>query len=281
MAILYAILSLVSASCNDFLFSRVSRNGIPRGLFILVIGLVSLLAFVFVPWDAGCSREATWVWGAISGFFSLTANILLIEAMRLEDASLCSTIYRMNLLVVVLWATLFLGESLQWQQWLGVCLTIGAILAFMPGGLKSRQGATVFRTGFLLALLACLLRGGMGLAYKYGFAAGADRSGILALTGVAWILGGALYGLWRDRPYRRPDGRTLLLSIVSGGLVVGITFFMAAALQCGQASVVMPIANMSFIGTLLLNLAAGHEKLTARKTAAALCGAAAILLLTT
>ena len=121
----------------------------------------------------------------------------------------------------------------------------------------------------------------MGLSYKYGFAAGAARPGILMLTGVAWILGGLLYGLWRDRPRRRPDGRTLLLAVVSGALVVGITFFMAAALQYGQASVVMPIANMSFIGTLLLNLAAGHEKLTARKTVAAVCGAGAILLLTT
>lgn len=279
MAIVFAFLSLFSAACNDFLFSRVSRKGLPRGQFFVVVGIIWTLSFAFLPWGDECSASATWFWGCFSGLLSLVSNILLIESMRKADASLCSTLFRMNLLVVVLWATIFLKESLSLPQWIGVALAVGAILSYLPSR-QAGQSSSTAHLGFILALLACLLRGGMSLTYKYGFAAGAARNGILAIDGTFWIVGGFLYSLWRDRPFQRPGWRPLCLAVLSGALVVGITFFMAAALQLGQASIVMPIANMSFIGTLLLSLLARQEKLTVKKAFAALCGAGAIILLT-
>jgi len=62
-------------------------------------------------------------------------------------------------------------------------------------------------------------------------------------------------------------------------LVAGIIYFMAKSLLYGKASIVSPIAQMSFLGTLLLSMVFLKEKLTFRKGLGMACGLAAILLL--
>ena len=54
---------------------------------------------------------------------------------------------------------------------------------------------------------------------------------------------------------------------------------MAKALQYGAAGVVLSIAQMSFLGTLLLSVLFLKEKLEKFKVAGIVCGVAAILLL--
>ncbi len=50
--------------------------------------------------------QTTLFWGCASGFLSVSANILLIEAMGMQSAGICSTIYRLNLVPAVLGAWL-------------------------------------------------------------------------------------------------------------------------------------------------------------------------------
>ena len=69
------------------------------------------------------------------------------------------------------------------------------------------------------------------------------------------------------------------MSSVSGLLVAGIVFFMAQSLALAKASIVLPIAQMSFLGTLTLSAIFLKERLTFPKILGILCGIAAILLL--
>ena len=130
-----------------------------------------------------------------------------------------------------------------------------------------------------LVLAAALFRAAMGLSYKYAFLHNADRMGIILLNSFCWIAGGLLYTLLRE-----PRGLTLTRSfwgygLVSGALVTGIVLFMALSLQHGDAAVVLPIAQMSFIATALLGVAVLHESLKKRKVLGMLFGTLAILLL--
>ena len=61
--------------------------------------------------------------------------------------------------------------------------------------------------------------------------------------------------------------------------VYGIVKSLITALQFGEASVVIPIANMSFIMALLIALALRMERLSMRKTTAIAIAVAAIVLL--
>ncbi len=202
-----------------------------------------------------------------------------MEAMERQSAGVCSTIYRLNMILVVLGATLFLGETLSILQWTGILLAVLAVLAFLPGKQDAGAADGVRKTGFYLVLAAAVLRAGMGLSYKYGFLQDADRNGVTLINSLFWIGGGILYALLRERQLHLPGRKLLLYGVFSGLLVAGIVFFMAASLHLGNAGIVLPIAQMSFLGTLLLSVLILKERIDVMKIAAVLCGAGAILLL--
>lgn len=275
MPILFAFCCLGFSAVNDFIFKLFARKERSRGLFVALIGAVWLLLLVWLPRDPETSPAATWVWGSISGLFSVAGNLLLIEAMGRQSAGLCSTIYRLNLVLVVAGAWLFLGESLTAAQFAGVVLALTAIVAFLP----KRDGVHLEKLGFRLVVLAAVLRAGMGLAYRYGFLHGADRNGVIVINSLFWIVGGLLYALLREKHLAAPSRKLLVYGAVSGILVVGIVFFMAAALQSGAAGIVLPIAQMSFLGTYLLGMAFLKEPLTPRGVLALVAGIAGVALL--
>jgi uncharacterized membrane protein len=66
---------------------------------------------------------------------------------------------------------------------------------------------------------------------------------------------------------------------VSGLLVFLIVNFLIAAIARGEASVVIPIANLSFVAAMLISVALGMEHLSGRKITAIGCAMAAIGLL--
>jgi uncharacterized membrane protein len=54
-------------------------------------------------------------------------------------------------------------------------------------------------------------------------------------------------------------------ALLSGLLVLGVANFLMLAVNCGEASVVIPIANMSFVIALLLSAGLKMERITPRK----------------
>jgi uncharacterized membrane protein len=63
-------------------------------------------------------------------------------------------------------------------------------------------------------------------------------------------------------------GKKAAYSLVSGILVFLIVNFLLMAIERGEASIVIPVANMSFVIALLLSVGFGMERLTSRKLAA-------------
>ena len=139
MAVVFAFCCLVFAACNDLVFKVFTRKQRSKGSFISLIGITWLLALVWLPRSPESNPLMTVLWGCISGVFSVSSNILLMEAMERQSAGVCSTIYRLNMILVVLGATLFLGETLSILQWTGILLAVLAVLAFLPG--KQDAGA--------------------------------------------------------------------------------------------------------------------------------------------
>ena len=67
--------------------------------------------------------------------------------------------------------------------------------------------------------------------------------------------------------------------MLSSFLVIGIVNFLMLAVQHGDASTVIPIANMSFVIALLVPVASKMEILTAKKIGAMAFAITSILLL--
>jgi len=283
MAIFWAFACMFFAACNDLLFKFFAGKNRGNGFFVSVVGVVWLavtLAFALMD-KMPASWEATIFWGAVSGFFSLAGNLMMLDAMRSLDAGVCSTIYRLNLVPVTVGAALILNENITLLQYVGIASACLAVLAFIP----RNQNEVKRKLGwaFVIMIGASLMRAGMGLSYRYGFLHGASEKYVVVINSLFWIFGGVIYAFWRERhlmPFSRTDWKNVFfLGGLSGALVTGIVITMALSLKLGSASVVLPIAQMSFLVTGALGIILLKEKLTKGKALAFLLGVAAILLL--
>ena len=281
MAILLAFCCLGFAAVNDFIFKLYARKKRSRGVFVFAVGVVYTILVSFLPDWWGRSYLATLGWGLVCGIFSVVGNILLIESMSRLSAGMCSTVYRLNLLLVVPLAMLFFHESLQHYQWIGIIAALLAVVAFMPVGEKSVIGR---KLDYVMLILAMTMRAGLGLANKAALLGHqASENGIQIVVGWSWIVGGLVYYFLREYrpmpPARAFDRKTFGYGALSGVFVAGIIFFMVKSLKYGEASIVLPIQQMSFLATFFLGVIFLKEKVTPRKIAALGCGVVALLLL--
>ena len=282
MAILLAFCCLGFAAVNDFVFKLYARKERSRGVFVFAVGVVYTILVSLLPDWWGKSYLATLGWGVLCGIFSVVGNILLIESMSRLSAGMCSTVYRLNLLLVVPLALVFFDESLLWYQWIGIAAALLAVIAFMPVGEKVVAGR---KSDYVMLILAMTMRAGLGLATKK--AASLDpavsKNGIQIVIGWCWIVGGLIYYLLKEYrplpPARAFDRKTFGYGALSGIFVAGIIFFMVKSLKYGEASIVLPIQQMSFLATFFLGVIFLKEKITPRKVAALACGVIALLLL--
>ena len=281
LGVLCAFACLILTALNDFVFKLFARKERSKGLFVAIIGVFWLLALLPLPHGEKVNWTATILWGSISGFFSAGGNILLIEGMSRQSAGLCSLIYRLNMVPVIIGASLFLGQTTGPLQYVGIACAIGAILLFQWGNSSGNSEAKKKVTaGIILVVIASLMRAGMGLSYDYGFDVGADKNAVPQINSLFWIVGGLLYAFTRERKMLRERDKKLLgYGALSGILVSGIVVFMAWSLAYGDAVIVLPIAQMGFILTFLLGVIFLKEPFRKKHIAALLCGIAAVILL--
>ena len=281
LGIVFALFCLVLTALNDFMFKLFTRTERSKGLFCMIVGICWTAALSWTLRDAGAvDWKATLFWGSVSGVLSAGGNMLLIEGMARQSAGLCSLIYRLNLVPVVLGAGLVLGEVPSMRQYIGIVLAFMAIILFQWGSGRGADGKMKWAfQAVILVGIAAVMRAAMGLSYKYGFLHGADRNWVPFINSLFWIFGGLLYAFLRERGRLKFDRTLTGYGAGSGILVSGIIFFMAGSLYYGKAAVVLPIAQMSFIGTFVLGVFFLKERFSQAHIPALLCGVAAVLLL--
>lgn len=277
--IFLALLSMICAAANDFVFKLYARRRGSVGAYLAVIGII--WAFVFTvglpSWDCLLDRK-TAQWGILSGVFSITANILFVKALVKEDVGICSTIYRLNLVPAAFLAFILFKEPITVPRLTAITAGVAAILLFSwPAGKAISK--PVLSASILLIVLASFLRAGMGLSYKAGLLNGGNEYGLLAVNGLIWIVGGTICHFVVDREKWRIPSSVLSYGGLSGALVCGIVLFMMLALKYGDASLVLPVTQMSFALTALAGVVLMKEPLTARKFAGVSLGIFCILLM--
>jgi len=279
--ILFALGSLLFAALNDLVFKFYARKQRSRGIYVAVIGMVWASVFMITAKKFGCSENfnITLMWGLISGLFSVIANIMLIESMTSSEVGICATIYRLNLVPAALFAFIFLKENISLWKIIGILCALVSVLAFTPAS-EHRYNIKNKYSGFFLVIVAGLLRAGMGLSYKYGLSQGADKYYLLAINGGIWIIGGLTYLIIKERKSLYMLKKPFTYGIISGILVCGIVFFMATALQYGDASIVLPITQLSFIATGIIGVFVLKESFNMKKIIGLCSGVLCILFMT-
>ncbi len=283
-AILFALLSLLSAGLLDVVYKRYSRKERSRGTYIFGIGLVwcVLQAAVVSIGDEALLIDATSVkYGLFAGLCLTLSNLLLLESLTHINISLGSTIYRLNTIGVIIMAFLFLGEDIGGVKLLGVALGILAVgLLYHPDSAPvAQEKQKQFLPFFLMAIAASLFRAGYGVITRGGILHQADPQTMLLICALSWVVGGALYARLREGRFRLTL-KKISYALVSGVLVFLVVDFLMLAVKYGEASIVIPVANMSFVVAMVLSVVLRYESLNLRKGAAMVVACLAIAALT-
>ncbi len=271
-AIAFAVGSMICAAMNDLVFKIYAEKKKSIGLYMAVIGTVWTLVF-FIRYGTGeafpelISRQLL-TWGLISGIFSALANILFIESMARNEVGTCSIIYRLNLAPAALMAFFILGEEATLIKLIGIALAVGATLLFF----KSTNNIDTNRSesnipGLWIVVLAAMLRAGMGITFKYALVPSSDINAFLVINGFVWVISGIIYHLVKTPKTADLNNlyQIIFFGLISGFLVCGIVLFMALALRAGQASTVLPVAQLSFVITAAAGIIFLGEPFSRRK----------------
>ena len=279
-AIVFALLSLATAGCLDVTFRRFSLKERSRGMYVFGCGFVWLVLQLtyFTITDAQIRLdEGTILYGLLTGALLVLANILLIESLTGLDVSLGSMIYRLNTIGVVAVSFVLLSEDVGFIKVLGVGIGVAAILILYK---RADGGDTVpipilF---FVMAVAASAFRAIYGVASKVALEQGAAAEGLLVIAAISWIVGGFAYAAFREKRVRI-TGKKAAYAVVSGTLAFTVVNALIEALKNGEASVVVPIANLSFAVAMLLSVFLGMEQLSSRKYIAIGCAALSVFLM--
>ena len=281
LAILFAILSLMLGGLNEVVFKRYSARERSRGMMISGIGLVWIILLAIdigLRGDAIDFEPAGLAYGLVAGLLVAVANILLLESLKHMEVSLGSTIYRLNTIAVVILSILFLGEVMSTLKLIGIAFGVIAVLLLYRHQ-TSHGHQRELKLGLGLVLTGALCRAIYGVVTKAGLSAGSDMDLLLLTSALCWVVSGLFYARFIERRYAITRQK-IVYSVLSGCLVYGIVRTLLAALALGEASVVITIANLSFLMALLAALMLKMERLSGRKLLAMGFAIGAIALLT-
>lgn len=278
--ILLALVAMLLVGIADFTYGRAVRKGVTPGT------MTCSQACFFVPATAlWAALQGSYAWsrpallGAAAGFFIFFGFWAFMRSVSLGQASVSTPIYRISFVVTALVAILFLGEPMTLRKGAGFLLAAASILLLSDLGRGGAAAARARPASIAWALAAMTSVGLLNVVYKLGMMAGVAPPMFLHSQGVFFIVIAFAYACASQ------GGPRFSRVGWAHGLVTGVCFLVGlvallAAFREGEASVVTPISQLSFVVSVLLAALGMGERLPARKLAGLALAAGTILAFT-
>ncbi|MFT5505136.1 MAG: drug/metabolite transporter (DMT)-like permease [Gammaproteobacteria bacterium] len=276
-----AFLCLLASGLLDLVFKYYANRQRSRGMLIFGIGCVwAILQLTYIGYTEAVLQfnQPTLIYGVLAAIFVTTSNILLLECLGQLPISSGSTIYRLNTIPLVIIAFFFLDENIGLIKGFGIgagLLTV--ILLYQPDEKSINPGnkTTLF---LILIILASCIRALYGAVTKAGISNNGDANTMMLFAAIGWCLGGLLYAHFREHRVVLTADKLKYIPI-AGILVFAIVWLLTTALTLGDASVVIPLANMGFVAAFLFSIILKLEQITTRKLVAIFTAVISIVLL--
>jgi len=267
-SVAYALGALLFYGVADFVYKRAAAAGAQPHQFLMVqTWFFTSLALLYGLATRSLAFGAGTLWGALAGVLVVVGYYNFAWSLRHGSVSTNATIFRLSFAVTAALAVLILGEPLTPAKIAGLALALVAVWLLLaapsPG---ASRAASESRESLARVLVATLAVGVASFTYKLGLRAGAAPVSLVAAQGLVAVTLATAFAARRDRGVR-PSRLALVHAPVAAVLLVTAFIFLAKGLQGGQASVIVPIAQMGFVVTALLGFLLLREPFTARKGA--------------
>lgn len=129
----WALLSAVFAAFTA-IFAKIGLKGVDSDLATLirtVVILGALAGFVYFTgkWSNPFALSSrTWLFLVLSGLATGASWVCYFRALKIGDASKVAPVDKLSLLLVAIFAFLFLDERPSAQEWLGILMVGGGVL---------------------------------------------------------------------------------------------------------------------------------------------------------
>lgn len=221
--------------------------------------------------------ELLWVtpllFGFLNGVLAFVAFLCVLLALRHGEAVTVAPVVRLNFAVTAALTIVLLGEDLNFVKGVALALAAVAVIA-TAGGLR---GWDAGRRALWLTLAAMFLFGCIGLFYKLGLNMGAPPAAMTAAQSIGVFCIAIPFAIQQGDPLPR-KGVPLWLPLVCGVLTSCSYVALAVGMKHGDAVVVAPITQLSFVLTVILAVILLKERLTPIKGVGVLSAIASVLL---
>ncbi len=275
--IAYAVAAMVCYGLSDFVYKRAAAAGIRADRFLLAQGwcFFPLVTLYAVATHTLVFKPAA-LWGSVAGAFIFAGFYFFIRSLVVGSVSTNATIFRMNFVVTVFLVIVFLGEPLTMAKAAGLALALLATALLAGGGSDSRVlPGQAHRRSLVQVALATIAFGASTFFHALGLRGGALPETLAVAQAAIFTPLAALVVFTADRTVV-PAWSTLKYSAMAAVALFGATIFLLHGMAAGQASVLVPIAQMGFIVAALLGIFVLRERLTPRKAIGLIAALAAL-----
>jgi len=130
----WALLSAVFASLTA-IFAKIGLEGVDSDFATLIRTVIILFAITWFVFYAGkwsdpfALRPKTWVFLTLSGLATGASWVCYFRALKVGDAAKVAPVDKLSVVLVAIFAVIFLGERPAAKDWLGIILVaVGVIL---------------------------------------------------------------------------------------------------------------------------------------------------------
>jgi len=258
----FALGAMLLFGVGDLIYKRAAAAGVDASRFTMLQSWVFCPGVTLYAWLTGTlDLHLSALWGALAGLASLIALTNFAQSLKEGAVSTNAPIFRLNFTLTAALAIALLGEALTAVKVaaLGAALLAVWLLLAEPGAGKGASLRSLTRV--LIATLAMALA---NFFHKVGLQQGALPETMVTAQSWAFTAAAIGYVAMRDR-------RIALMAwawrySVPAALVLFVAFMLLLhGLAIGAASVLVPVAQMSFVFTALAGVVLFGERLNGRK----------------
>jgi drug/metabolite transporter (DMT)-like permease len=278
-ALAYAIAAMVCYGIVDFFYKRAATAGIRADHFLMgqawfffpLIVLYALATHTLILTPAA-------LWGCLAGVFVFIGLYFFARSLVTGAVGINASIFRLNFIVTASLAIAILGEPLTWAKVAGLLLALLAtrLLLAVPQG--SDHASNRARRGSLVDVsIATVSFGASNFFHTVGLRHGVQPETMAVAQAVVFAPLATIIVFSADR--KLPPKTTFVYGLAAALMLLAATILFLRGVARGQASILVPIAQMGFIVTATLGVVFLREAVTVRKLIglAAAVGALAVL----
>ncbi len=272
----FALVAMLCFGVSDLIYKRATAAGIQAKHFAMLQAWVFCPGVTLYAWLTGTLEpHASALWGSLAGVFLVVAVHNFLASLKTGTVSTNAPIFRLNFTITAALAVLLLGETLTPHKLAALACTLVAVWLLLAEPAQKRPSWT----SVAQVLIATVAMGLTNFFYKVGLQHGALPETVVAAQAWAFCSLATLIAVVSDRGYRAP-AKGWHYAPAAAIVLVGGFVSLLHGLALGPASVLVPVAQMSFVFTALLGALMFGERLNTRKCIGLAVAASALALFT-